>query len=82
MISNIRINSVAVIFIRMKKKKQMKNCQFEDGILISAKYGKKTVEIQIYDIEPLTNDNGIGKSLFPLFAYNILQTYERPYNII
>lgn len=49
--------------------------------MISAKYGKKTVEIPIYDIEPLTNENRIGKSLLPLFAYNILQTYERQYNI-
>ncbi|KAK8852775.1 von Willebrand factor A domain-containing protein 5A [Tritrichomonas musculus] len=86
----INPNGASVVYLRMKKKEEN---SFEKGILITGNYGEKTVEIpfpienieytQLFDEDKFGCSGGlnVGKAILPLFAFSILQKFERKSNI-
>ena len=83
-IPTINAKGASVVYLRMKKREEN---SFEKGVLITASYDKQNVEIPIHNIEhtQLVEEDkfgcsgglNIGKAILPLFAFSILQKYER-----
>ncbi|KAK8895163.1 von Willebrand factor A domain-containing protein 5A [Tritrichomonas musculus] len=86
----INANGARVVYLRMKKKEEN---SFEKGILITGNYGEKTVDIplpienieytQLFDEDKFGCSSGlnVGKAILPLFAFSILQKFERKSDI-
>lgn len=73
-IPNISPGSCLVFFLRSKNgKNNEKQNPFEDGILVTARYGKESIEIPINEIEDASS---IENSFLPLFAFKTLLKYE------
>ncbi|KAK8834521.1 von Willebrand factor A domain-containing protein 5A [Tritrichomonas musculus] len=75
-IPTVNANGSTVIYLRQKRGDQI---SFENGILISGNYGDETIEIPIDEVLKV---DSIGKAVLPLFAFNILKSYERRTRIL
>lgn len=80
-------NKAIQIFVQQQKNAALGKSPYENGVLVTGRYNKETVEIlvdkviQLNDVEEDENGNSngmnIGKAIIPLYSFELLKKFEQ-----